>query len=45
MGFSFEKLTGGSARSKKDFNRYMDMARGSIFECVGILGAAQIRSI
>ena len=27
----------GSAKTKKDFNRFVDMARGAVFECVAIL--------
>lgn len=31
----------GSSRSKKDFTRFVDMAKGSIFECVSILEISQ----
>lgn len=34
----------GSARTKKDFSRFIDMARGSVFECVAILQISRKQS-
>ena len=33
----------GSARTRKDFNRFLDMARGSVFECVAVLQISEKR--
>ncbi len=35
----------GSARSKKDFRRFLDVAQGSIFECVAVLNIGKRQKI
>ncbi len=34
-------ISEGSARTKKDFSRFLDMSRGSVFECVALLEISQ----
>ena len=34
----------GSARTRRDFRRFIDMARGSVYECVAILRISLNRS-
>ena len=34
-------ISEGSARTKKDFSRFLDMSRGSVFECVTLLEISQ----
>lgn len=33
----------GSGRTKKEFHRFLDMSRGSVFECVAIIEISQRR--
>jgi four helix bundle protein len=34
----------GSARTKKDFSRFVDVARGSVFECLAVLQISRRQS-